>query len=296
MKKNNRSILILVTFLIFLLLCVIYSEVLLVHILDYSKLFLTKVFPTSFIFYILSSLIIEYGIIQVFFNIFHLNTSSFLVLLLSLISGFPSGAKYTKELLDEKLINEEEANQIIRFSHFPNPLFVMGVVSSILKNSDIAFKILLAIVFSNLLLFSFRKKNKNTFFLENEVNIPNFSNILSKAIYKAFNTLILIYGTSLFFYLISFFIINFFAFNSFSFVFISGLFDLTKGVFSTSVFSNTFLQALFIIFFISFGGISIHMQVLAIISDTNISYKNFLLGRIIGTVLSIFLFLFFWII
>ena len=294
MKKIHKSILILVTFLIFLLLCVIYSEVLLVHILDYSKLFLTKVFPASFIFYILSTLLIEYGIIQVFFNVFHIDASSFYVLLLSLISGFPSGAKYTKELLEKKLINEEEANQIIRFSHFPNPLFVLGVVSSILKNSDIAFKILLAIMFSNLFLFLFRRKSKKTFFLENEVIIPKFSNTLSKAIHQAFNTLILIYGTSLFFYLISFFIINFFAFNSFSFVFISGLFDLTKGVFSTSVFSNTFLQALFIIFFISFGGISIHMQVLAIISDTNISYKNFLLGRIIGTILSIFLFLFFW--
>ena len=36
--------------------------------------------------------------------------------------------KRDSELLEKELISFEEANQIIRFSHFPNPLFVTGVV------------------------------------------------------------------------------------------------------------------------------------------------------------------------
>ena len=295
MKKNHKSILILVTFLVFLILCVFYSEDTLAHILEYSKLFITKVFPASFIFYILSSLLIEYGIIQVFFDIFHINTSSFYVLLISLISGFPSGAKYTKELLEKQFIDEIEANQIIQFSHFPNPLFVMGVVTSVLKSKILARKILFSIIISNLFLFFFRKKKKDNFLLKKEIYIPNFSNTLSKSIYQAFQTVILIYGTSLFFYLISFFLTKYFSFSILSFIFISGIFDLTNGVVATSLVSNCFFQAALILFFISFGGVSIHMQIMAIIADTSISYWNFLRGRIKGTILAFFCFLIFWI-
>lgn len=296
MKTIRKSILILVTFIIFLIFCICHSETIIVHIIDYSKLFITKIFPANFLFYILSSLLIEYGIIQVFGYLLHINTSSFYVFLLSLISGFPSGAKYTKELLEKHLIDEIEANQIIQFSHFPNPLFIMGVVAPVLKDSSLASKILISLIFSNLILLLLSKKKGQKFELKEKIPVPCFSKTLSKAIYQAFNTLILIYGTSLFFYLISFFITQSFSFSSILFVLISGFFDLTKGVFSTTILADTFLQAYLILFFISFGGISIHMQVITILSGTNISYKKFFKGRIGGTLLSwiIFTILFFY--
>ena len=39
-------------------------------------------------------------------------------------------------------------------------------------------------------------------------------------------------------------------------------------------------KSILVITFICFGGINVNMQVASIISDTNIEYKNFLLGRI----------------
>ena len=291
MKKFHKSILILVTFLFFLILCFCNSTIILTNILDYSKLFLTKVFPASFLFYTLSYLLVEYGIIQIIFYVFNINASSLYVFLLSLISGFPSGAKYTKELLNKGFINESEANEIIKFSHFPNPLFIIGVISNILDDTLLAKKILLSIILSNFILFLFRKRKSNTFVLEHKIEVPDFSNTLSKAIQQAFYTLSLIYGTSLYFYLISFLLTKYLSFSKYFFVFISGIFDLTKGVFATTLFANNFIRAIFILFFISFGGISIHMQVRAIISDTSISYKNFFLGRIVGTFISFVFFL-----
>ena len=70
----------------------------------------------------------------------------------------------------------------------------------------------------------------------------------------------------------------------------NGFFDLTNGTFLTSLITNPTTRALYIIFFFCFGGISVHMQTKSIIADTQIKYKNFLIGRILGTILSIVLF------
>lgn len=41
---------------------------------------------------------------------------------------FPSNAKYTKELYLEGSINEHEASKILMFTHFSNPLFLLGTL------------------------------------------------------------------------------------------------------------------------------------------------------------------------
>ena len=49
--------------------------------------------------------------------------------------------------------------------------------------------------------------------------------------------------------------------------------------------SNNY-KALLICMIISFGGLSVHTQILSIISDTKIEYKPFLLARIIHVIIS----------
>lgn len=290
MKKTYQSILILVTLTIFLVFTLIKSSFIIQNFLDYSILFLQKLFPVSFLFFLFSSLLVDYGFIQILEKIFHKNSSSFYLFVVSMISGFPSGAKYTKELLDKSFISLEEANQALLFSHFPNPLFVLGSVNMVLGDLSLSFKILISIVFSNFFLFLFREKGFSSNICMTFQNPKDFSSVLSKAISHSFQTLLIIYGTSLFFYLMASIITNFVPLSIYPFIFMNGLFDLTKGVFSTTLISNIFYRSLFILFFISFGGISIHMQVKSILSDTPISYSYYLRGRIIGTILSFLIF------
>ena len=206
-----------------------------------------------------------------------------------MISGFPSGAKYTRELLDNNLIDQADANRIIMYSHFPNPLFVLGSVSLVLNDKELCLKLLLSIIFSNFIIFIFSKKSRKK--LNANFNVPdNFSVVLTKAIKNSFSTLILIYGTSLFFYLIALIITKYVLLDSNSFILLNGVFDLTKGVFSTVLINNNLHRALYILLFISFGGLSIHMQVKSILVDTSIKYSCFLVGRIIGTCLAFLIF------
>ncbi len=292
MKKTYKSILILVTLITLLILYLINSNIIVNAIIDYSILFLTKLFPVSLLFFIFSTLLIDYGLIELIQYYLKINTSSLYVLLISAISGFPSGAKYTKELLEKNLIDENTANKIIMFSHFPNPLFILGSVYLVLKDKEICLKLLLAIIISNIIIYIFSKDKKSTKNNIKKLKVPsNFSNVLSNAVTNAFNTLLLIYGTSLFFYLVATIITKYITLNTNSFIILNGFFDLTKGVFSTTLLNNLTLRAIYILIFISFGGLSIHMQVKSIITDTSIKYKYFFIGRIIGTILALIIFI-----
>ena len=273
MKKTYKTIILLVSLITLLVTFFINSKYIIKCFLEYNELFYTKLFPVSFIFFTFSTLLIEYKAL----DIIPININSIYIYLLSLISGFPSGAKYTKELLENNNI----------FSHFPNPLFILGSISTIL-NRNICIKILFSIILSNFIILLFTKKYKKE---KKRITYPkNFSYILKKSIYQSIKTIILIYGTSIFFYLISSIITKYFSFNPYFYVFISGIFDLTKGVFSTTIINNSIIRSLFILLFVSFGSISIHMQVKSILEDTSL-YKSFIKGRIIGTILASLIFL-----
>ena len=112
MKKTYKTIFLLVSLIILLIIYFINSEYIIKSFLDYTKLFYTKLFPSSFIFFIFSSLLIEYKIL----DIIPININSIYIFLLSLISGFPSGSKYTKDLLDNNSISIEEAKSLLLFT------------------------------------------------------------------------------------------------------------------------------------------------------------------------------------
>ena len=291
MNKTYKRILILVTLLVILILYLINAKLIIDEELNYSKLFITKLFPVTIIFYILSYLLIDYGIVELFSKYLKINTAKLYIIIMSIIRGFPSGSKYTKELLNKKIISLNTANKLIMGTHFPNPLFIIGTVNEIIKNKNLTLLILLSITISNILiLIIFNNKEKNQL-INNYTPPKDFANSLSNAITTSLKTIIIIYGTSLFFYLITIIINKYIILNTTNYDLINGLFDLTKGVTSTALIKDKLKQSLFIITFISFGGISIHMQTKSILSDTLINYKYFFLGRIISTFTSIIIFL-----
>ncbi len=296
MKKIKKVNIILVVLLCLTLLYLINSSFITKQILVYTKLFIEKLFPASFLFFTLSTLLIEYNIVQRLTKLLHRNGSTFYIICMSLISGFPSGSKYTKELLDKNFITLEQANYLIKFTHYPNPVFILGPVSLLFQEKKFAHSILLSIILANFIIgIIYHPKKKEN----NKITIPyhqgqNFSKILPKAITSSLKTIILIYGTSVFFYLIVTTINQYIRLPLLEYILINGLFDLTNGIFLTSLITNPITRAIIIILFISFGGISVHMQTKSIIADTKIQYKNFFIGRILQTIIAVFLFL--WII
>lgn len=290
MKKTYQRLIIITFLLVLLTLYTINSSLIIKSILDYTKLFITKLFPTNFIFFVLSTILIDQGLIELINTKLKLDGSIFYVTIMSILSGIPSGSKYTKDLLDKGVIEEKTANYLLTFTHFPNPMFVLSTVTTLI-NSKTALKILITLILSNLIIAFIFKPKKKEVYKVNSSSINDFSSSLAKAIIDAIKVIIIIYGTSVFFYLITVIINKYLTLTVFSHVILNGIFDLTKGLFSTILISNELLRSLLIIIFFAFGSLSIHIQIKSIISNTSLKYKNFVLGRILQIMISVPLFL-----
>jgi len=290
MKKIRKSNLILIALTCLTVLCLLNSTIVTNKILVYTKLFIEKLFPASFLFFTLSTLLIEYNMVQKLSKVLKRNSANLYIIVMSLISGFPSGSKYTKELLDKNLITEESANKIISYVHFPNPIFILGPVAALFPSKKYTVTILLSIIIANGIIALINHPKEKGKITITQKEPTSFAITLSKACYSSIKTLLLIYGTSIFFYLIITLINHYIKFSLPAYVFFNGLFDLTNGIFLTSLITNPTIRGLFIIFFTSFGGLSVHMQTKSIIADTSINYNNFLLGRCCQTVLASIIF------
>lgn len=290
MKKTYQRSIIITFLLTLLILYTINSTIVIKSILDYTNLFITKLFPTNFIFFMLSTILIDQGLIELINNKLKLNGSIFYVTIMSILSGIPSGSKYTKDLLDKGLISNKTANYLLSFTHFPNPMFVLNTVT-ILLNKTLALKILICLILSNLIIALIFKPPKKEVIIINDSPSKDFSESLSKAIIDSLKVILIIYGTSVFFYLITVIINKYLTLNVLSHVLLNGIFDLTKGLFSISLLSNKLLKSLLIIIFFSFGSLSIHIQIKSIITNTSLKYKYFILGRLLQILFATILFL-----
>lgn len=297
MLKKIKTFLI----LLFLVGCFSYallnSSIVMEDVMEAVNMFVYRLFPAMFFFYTLSDLLINYGFVKVldllfgrvFRLLFHISGASSFVVFMSMLSGFPSGAKYTVNFLSRKMISLDEGNYLISFTHFSNPLFIMGTVS-LLFNFRMALIILVCHYLSNFILaFLIRPKKTDSKTAVVPVNRASFSNVLSQSFIATFKIILLVLGNTIFFYTISDILVHSIH-NTLLKTIIYGLFDLTKGIVSLKSLSITvFFKSVLILSFLSFGGISVHFQVKEIIAKEKLNYRYFLFGRISSLAIAIVL-------
>ena len=304
MKKNIFNFLILILLVILAISIILFSNNIIQSIIYSFEVWKNNIFTTLFPFFIISDLLMNYGFIDIIgelnkkitTTVFHLPKESSFVIISSILSGTPSSAKYTKELLDKGLISIEDANHILTFTHFPNPIFVLGVVSKLLNSNKIGFYILISIVIGNIIVgILFRGKIKQK---KEKINIKNciqkisiknnsFIKILSEAILKSIDTLLLLLGIITFFFIITTIIDQLFNISPIINSVLSGILEITQGIKKIAALSiSIHLKATIITFFLSFGGLSIHSQTLSILDNKDIKYNKYIFARIIHSIIS----------
>jgi len=269
-----------------------------------------NIFPTLFPFFVASNLLIKYGFVEligeflkpIMNKVFKTNGESSFVLILSMLSGFPSSAKYTKELYDNSLINDKEASKLLTFTHFPNPLFVIGTVAvTFMNNRLVGYFILLSIYISNIIIglifrnYYVSKNDNSKISLKRAINNmkdrykknKNFGIILTNTLIESINLLLLILGTISLFLIINKIITNMFNLNDFNRAILSGILEMTGGLKYFSLLNIPLnIKAIFSTMILAFGGLSVHTQVYSIIAETKIKYTPYLCARIMQVVLS----------
>lgn len=290
MKKIIMFLLILIAYLILL-----NSSIIIDTVIKSIDIFKNSIFPSLFPFFIISELLINYGFIEFISNIFKplmnkffkINSKCAFILVMSMISGFPSNSKYTKDLYLKGEINELEATKVLMFTHFSNPLFILGAISiTFLDNKKIGLFILIIHYLTNFIVGFLLRNIIQTPINNTNINLKketlSFSNILSTSILNAFNTLFLILGTIIVFLVITNLLNEYIVFNPYIKGIISGILEMTGGISNISILDITLKQKSTIIgMILSFGGISVHMQVKSIISDTPIKYQPYLVARLL---------------
>jgi len=316
MKKNIVNLCILLIMLIISIEVLSESESVLESVKFSFNIWQNNIFPSLFPFFVIGNILINLGFPQligellkyVMYKIFKINGTGSFVMILSLVSGFPSSAKYTKELLLKNEINECEATKLLTFTHFSNPLFILGTLSIMfLNNKEIGIPILVSHYVGNIFVglifrnYYISKKEDTKVSLKNAIIKMNksktnksFGEILSSAIIGSINTLLLILGTVTIFLVLTTLINNNLNIPIYYKTFINGIFEMTQGLKYLSMTKiPLFKQGLIAVFFLSFGGLSVHMQVLSIISDTKIKYFPYFLARILHASISTLIF-FLW--
>ena len=113
MKKICESVLIMVV-LLFVVFEILTSSESIMETVGFSfGVWKNNIFPSLFPFFVLSHILINYGFVELvgelfkpFMRLFKLKGVSAFVFIMSLVSGFPSNAKYVRELYISGLINE----------------------------------------------------------------------------------------------------------------------------------------------------------------------------------------------
>ena len=267
------------------------------------NIFKTKLFPSIFPFFVLASLLLELGLatkISIKLNplirkIFHVEGNSSFIILVSLISGFPSGSKYVVESYKDKTIDKNTANYLLTFTHFANPLFVLGTCGLILNSLSLAYKILIIQILSNLILgIILRPKEIISSKITNNHQNKSFLEALPKAINDAIKVLLFMLGSITFFMFFSKLLISTLSLNPFFNTILTGLLDMTSGISLVNTIDTTnYIKGLLVLTFITFGSFSVHLQVLNNIKEEDIEYKYFFIGRIIETSIALVLYILF---
>ena len=304
MKKYSNLIIVLITFLILIL--VLFNKNLVSNtILTSFYIWFNTLVPSMLPMFILADILTNYNFVvfipKVITNfiskLFNISKGAVLVLFISLISGFPGNAIAIKSSYDLKLIDKNEAEYILLFTHFANTLFILQTVGTFyLKNDIYGIIILISHILSNIIIaILFRNNNiPSNNYISKSSNCQSFTMVLTNSIKKSINTLLMIAGTVTSFLIISTLICYVFNLNIYLSVIIKGVLEMTMGLSSLSLLGiKDIYKVVFSSMIISFGGLSIHLQVISILED--IQYRNYFKGRIyqsvISGIISLFLFI-----
>ena len=240
---------------------------------------------------------------------------------MGIISGYPVGAKIAANFRKNNVCTKEECERLLSFTNNSGPLFIIGTVGiSMFGSSTIGFTLFISHILASIsvgIIFRFWKFNNkisnkslksfSTISMNKDVNLSNVGQIIAESITSSISTILMIGGFMVIFSaVISIFnasgITNLIVIvlspifrilnidTSFISALFTGFFEITNGI---SFISNIHIKCIsinliMVSFLLGFGGISIMLQVLSIISKTDLSAKPYIIGKILHGLIASF--------
>jgi sporulation integral membrane protein YlbJ len=240
------------------------------------------------------------------------------VLIISLLCGYPLGAKYACDLYEKNIINLKTCERLLNIASNASPLFVLGSVGiSMLKDSNIGYILLISNILSciamGLFLPSHIYEQKNGLKGTHTYSDSNIGNVLKSSIENSIKTCVSIGGFVTLFSVVNNILLNNYLFNSIVYKlslslnvskdilqgFLLGIIEMTNGCnLVSSSNSSMVLKIALVSFLFTFSGLSIIAQVYSFTYKFNISMKKYALRKILQSiscsVISVSFYIFFY--
>lgn len=261
------------------------------------------IIPSLFPFFVCSSLLIYSGFGTVIAKyaekimrpLFNVAPAGAAALVVGIISGFPSGAICTADLYASGNLSEIEAERLLAFCNNSGPLFIIGSVGIAIYSSPLLGAVLYAVhIMSSLIvgvIFSNYGKSRHNS-PPTAVNTKEFtlSQSVSESIRTASKNILTVCFSIIFFAPIAQTVLELIPMSRFSDAVLSGIFEFSSGILKISQIDDSMIKKLAITSFIlGFSGISVHLQVMAVTSKSDLSLKPYFLGKILHAFLSAFI-------
>ena len=288
------------------------------------SLFASSILPGLFPFMFLTRILSSLGFIKRLSNkcdyfmrrMFNSPGIGIYTMFMSMISGYPVGAKIIGDLHTNQVIDDIDAKYMLTYSMTSGPVFMIGTVGSIiLKNTTAGIIIMISHIISNIfsgLILSKILKMKNSTSnhkkkstITNEYNLTNIDKILSDSMYSSVQSILVVGGFIAFFYCFTDVLFDLKIFEILGFPLLklfeclglnpkifrgvmSGIVEVTRGIKElSSLFpSSPILITSLCSMLISFSGVSIILQSKAMISGINIKTRFLILSKSVHAVLS----------
>lgn len=307
-----------IIFILFLLLLILYSNSNLQAAKQGMLLWCSSVVPSLFPFFVATELLNHTNTAYLFGRAFHkvmrplfnVPGEGSYALIMGFISGYPVGAKIVSDFYDNKVCTKDEAERMLAFTNNSGPLFIIGTVGiALFGSSDIGALLLVTHIFSSLtvgIIYGIYSRYKsrltrsiefqNTSPANTYVDISKLGDILSFSIRKSISTVLQIGGFVVLFSVILSILSTSGFINGVSIVaenlgipsnisngLIRGFIELTNGLKYTSNIhlKNISFNIILCAFLLGFGGISIMLQVLSVITKYKLSIKKYFYGKIL---------------
>lgn len=287
-----------IIFFILLVINIIYNmESLYQSIYTSLNIWLLKIVPSFFIFYILASFLLNSNllskisiILKPFFS-FECN-KSYELLMLSMIISNPTTIKQAKLLYENNDISFNDYKKIISLSIFSNPLFLLSFLK--LKTVLLFITIQLIVIF---IIDKTMKLTKNLKSINTNNQKVNSLLIINHSLNDVIYILLLIATSISFINLIQETIINTFSILNLKInnidIYLS-FFEVTQGIIKIQSLNlnNTITNGI-ILFLITFQGLAINLQNYCVINNSNINYKKAIIIRFIESLIALIIYLLF---
>lgn len=255
------------------------------------SLCIRRVVPSLFLFMVAAKMLAKCGFAAIFSRITHGALERFFgvspcgaaVILLGLLSGYPTGAVVAGEYLASGKMERAEAEHVLPFATAASPAFLVGAVGGMFSDTRFGAVLLAAQVFSALflLLLTRKKGGMPARVLETGAPVRPLASLTSSVKESGYAALAVCSFVT-FFYVFSAMILHIFPLSGEAAALLSGMLEISCG-FSrlADVGESCFLGGLML----GFGGFSVFLQTADALGDTGVNLRKYLLCKCVQALL-----------